>query len=464
MPDLRIAMVASEMTPFAKTGGLADVVGSLPFALGQLGVEVHVFLPRYGSIRETRPQLALGQGVSLHFIDHEPFFNRPGLYGNSDGDYPDNLERFSFFCRKALTCLKREELDVDLVHAHDWQAALSVVYLKTHHRQDPFFSKMKTVLTIHNLAYQGVFSRDRYPRLELPWELFGIEGLEFYDKVNLLKGGLLFADLLTTVSPTYAREIQTLPLGAGLDGVLRMRAEDLVGILNGIDGGLWNPATDERIGFRYSENRLQGKAKNKAALQKALGLPVDRRSFLIGMVSRLDWQKGLDLVKEAALEWRRLPVQLVILGEGDKAIERALAKSLGGLSYVRLKFIFDEGLAHRIYAASDIFLMPSRYEPCGLGQMIAMRYGAVPVVRATGGLLDTVVDVADSPEGNGFCFGPYEAQALTQALKRALAFYEKASNWQALARRGMKADFSWNRAAQAYLRLYEKLASCSSLA
>lgn len=464
MPNLKVAMVVSEMTPFAKTGGLADVAGALPLALGKLGLEVHLFLPRYAQVRETRPRIALSSGVTIHFIDHEPFFNRPGLYGNSLGDYPDNLERFSFFCRKVLAELKAEGIHMDLLHAHDWQAALSMIYLKTQHKNDPFFADTKTLFTIHNLAYQGIFSRDQYPKLELPWNLFGIDGLEFYDKVNLLKGGLLFADFLTTVSPTYAKEIQTSELGAGLDGVLRRRADDLVGILNGIDMNVWNPATDLQIGFRYDVQRSEEKVKNKEALQKELGLPVDRRIFLVGMVNRLDSQKGLDLVAQAAPILGRLPIQGVILGEGDKAIERTLQKTLGNLSNVRLRFTFDDALAHRIYAAADAFLMPSRYEPCGLGQMIAMRYGAVPIVRATGGLKDTVVDQGDSSEGNGFSFSPYDSQALTQTLSRALATYAKPREWKALMHRGMKADFSWGQSALAYRRLYEKLMACSSLA
>lgn len=460
---MRVAMVVSEMTPFAKTGGLADVAGALPEALGKLGLEVHVFLPRYAQIRESRPRVAICRGVTVHFIDHEPFFNRAGLYGDSSGDYPDNLERFAFFCRKVLVRIKEEGIPIHLLHAHDWQGALAAVYLKTLYRNDPFFSETKTVFTIHNLAYQGVFSRDQYPKLELPWKLFGVNGLEFYDKVNLLKGGLLFSDCLTTVSPTYSKEIQTLELGAGLDGVLRMRANDLVGILNGIDVNVWNPATDAQIGFRYDEGHLKEKVRNKEALQKELGLPINPKAFLVGMVNRLASQKGLDLVMEVIPRLSGLAIQWAILGQGEDSIQQALRKTLDLLPHVRLELTFDDALAHRIYAGADAFLMPSHYEPCGLGQMIAMRYGTVPIVRATGGLNDTIVDASNS-HGTGFSFGPYSAPALADAVSRALRAYGNPAVWEGLIRRGMSADFSWNESALKYLRLYEKLVSCSSLA
>ena len=452
---MTVAMVVSEMEPFAKTGGLADVAGALPLALGRLGVQVHVIVPRYSVVQEKQPQVKISEGVEVHFIDHEDYFQRIGLYGGSNGDYPDNLDRFSFFCRQSLSLLKEKGIRPDILHAHDWQAALSIVYQKSVFQKDPFFARMRSVFTIHNLAYQGLFPKDQYPRCGLPWELFHIDGLEYYDKVNLLKGGLVFADRLTTVSPTYAREIQIPDQGEGLEGVLRFRSKDLLGILNGIDQDLWNPATDRALGHRFDSKRLAGKAKNKEALQKEMKLPVSSKIPLMGMVTRLASQKGLDLVVQALPGLSPLGVQLVVLGSGDRPIEQALESAAKNSSTVRVHLGFDANLARRIYAGSDLFLMPSRYEPCGLGQMIAMRYGAVPLVRSTGGLADTVRE--DGLEGNGFCFRPYDSQAFLQAVQRAVGFYRASGRWKVVQLRGMTTDFSWRRSAREYLRLYEKI-------
>lgn len=451
-------MVVSEMEPFAKTGGLADVAGALPKALGSLGVEIRVFLPRYSCVKEARPSVEAAPGVSVHFVDHPDYFNRPALYGNSDGDYPDNLDRFGFFCRQAFHAMKSSRFQPDLIHAHDWQSALSVVYLANRFKEDPFFAGTASVFTIHNLAYQGLFSKDQFPRLELPWSLFALNGLEFYDRVNLLKGGLLFAQALTTVSPSYSREIQTKEQGEGLDGVLRMRSRDLTGILNGIDQAQWNPAEDSQIPHRFDGRRLNLKAKNKAALQKEVGLPVDSKAFLVGMVTRLASQKGLDWVVEALPRLTSMGIQLVILGSGDRAIEEALSRAASSSKTIRLRLAFDNALAHRIYAGSDAFLMPSRYEPCGLGQMIAMRYGTVPIVRQTGGLNDTVAEAHASEDGgNGFCFQSQQPQALADAVWRALGFYRNGAKWRALQKRVMGIDFSWGHSAREYLKLYEKV-------
>lgn len=450
-------MVASEMEPFAKTGGLADVVGALSPALAKRGVEVHAFMPGYAGVKETGPKARPAPGVTVHFIEHPEYFSRPALYGGPDGDYPDNLDRFSYFCRQVFERMRAEKIRPDLIHAHDWQAALSVVYLAHLYREDPFFANLPSVFTIHNLAYQGLFSEDQFPKLGLPWSLFSIDGLEFYDRVNLLKGGLVFARALTTVSPSYAREIQSPGAGEGLDGVLRARSGDLVGILNGIDTEAWNPASDRAIPSPFDWKRLKGKARDKEALQKEVGLPVSADAFLVGMVTRLASQKGVDLVVEALPRLNQMGVQLVILGSGDRTIEEAL-KAAGASSSVRVRLVFDNALAHRIYAGSDAFLMPSRYEPCGLGQMIAMRYGTVPIVRATGGLADTVFEASTGdPKGNGFCFQPLESRAVTEAVGRALERYRNRSDWRKLQQRGMSADFSWTRSAQEYLKLYEKL-------
>ncbi len=455
---MRVAMVVSEMEPFAKTGGLADVAGALPLALGKLGVQVHVFLPRYGSIRQTGPKEKIGRGITVHFIDHEHYFRRPKLYGESNGDYPDNLERFSFFCRRALERMKSEGIRPDLLHAHDWQAALGVVYLRSLAGSDPFFSSTRSVFTVHNLAYQGLFPKEEYPRTGLPWELFQMEGLEFWGKVNLLKGGLLFADMLTTVSPTYSKEIQTPDQGEGLDGVLRKRSRDLVGILNGIDQAIWDPAADPHLPVRFDHRSMRAKAQVKAALQKEVGLPVNPGAFLIGMVTRLASQKGLDLVVSALPRMLKLPVQLVILGSGDRPIEEQLERASKESPSIRVRLAFDNPLAHRIYAGADAFLMPSRYEPCGLGQMIALRYGTIPVVRATGGLNDTIRDLEqDSQRGNGFSFRPYEPEPLVGAIRRALAWHRDKARWHQVQVRGMKTDFSWDQSAREYVRLYENL-------
>lgn len=451
-------MVVSEMTPFAKTGGLADVAGALPLALAKVGIQVHLFLPRYLTVKTDEEQLPIADRVTVHWIDHETYFKRPGLYGEGGTDYPDNLDRFSFFSRASLARMKREDLRVDLLHAHDWQTALTVVYLKSRFKADPFFSSIRTVFTVHNLGYQGIFPKDEYPKLGLPWELFTLEGLEFYNQVNLLKGGLLFADRLTTVSPTYSKEICAREQGYGLEGLLRKRSHELVGILNGIDSEIWNPATDRLLPFRYDVASLAQKAKNRVALQKELKLGAESVP-LIGMVTRLASQKGLDLVVEALPDLVKRGIQIVLLGSGDRSIEKALETAARGIPSVRVRLGFDEGLAHRIYAGADLFLMPSRYEPCGLGQMIAMRYGTLPLVRATGGLADTVIDEGDTPSsrGNGFCFQEYGAKALLQAVDRALAVYRDPTRWAVLQRRGMTTDFSWDRSAEEYLALYESL-------
>ena len=455
---MKVAMVVSEMEPFAKTGGLADVAGSLPLALAALGLEVHVFMPRYACIKESADQTTLAHGVTVHFIRHEGYFQRPELYGGADGDYPDNLERFSFFCRQVFVAMKSAGIRPDILHAHDWQAALSVVYCAKQFRQDPVFSKTRSALTVHNLGYQGVFPKEEYPKLGLPWELFSMDGFEFYDKVNLLKGGLLHADALTTVSPTYAKEIQAPEGGAGLDGVLRARSRELVGILNGLDQQSWNPATDQELPFHYDEKRLKEKSKNKTALQEELGLPVSPKTMLVGMVTRLAAQKGVDLVIEALPKLLKLDLQLVILGVGDRAIQEQLHQAAKKQAGVRAHIGFNEPLARRIYAGADAFLMPSRYEPCGLGQMIAMRYGAVPIVRATGGLADTVLDVRTHDRtGTGFCFRSSDPTSLTGAVHRAVEVFKEPRRWENLQRRCIKSDFSWDRSAQEYTKLYERL-------
>lgn len=451
---MNIAMVASEGVPFSKTGGLADVVGALPLALERLGHEVVVILPKYKGTAHRRA--TIGHGIPVLFVEHDGYFGREHLYGGKDGDYPDNLERFSFFAWRALETLKEANFRPDAIHVHDWQAALIPVYLATTYRDDPVVGQATTLLTVHNLAYQGVFPKSEFPKLGLPWELFHLEGLEYYDQVNLLKGGLMFAKRLNTVSPTYAQEIQTPEYGCGLDGVLRKRRADLAGVLNGIDTALWDPAADKALAAPFSAAKPAGKAAAKRALQAALGLPTDPAVPLVGMITRLAAQKGLDLVAAAMEDFASLGVQLAVLGTGDRVFHEqfeALGRRFPKTLAVRLSF--DDRLARQIYAGSDLFLMPSRFEPCGLGQMIAMRYGAIPVVRKTGGLADTVVEAsADGSKGNGFLFEAAEPSELLAAVRRALALYRRRAAWGALQRRAMQSDWSWERAARCYVELY----------
>ena len=455
---MKVAFVASEMVPYAKTGGLADVIGTLPFSLAQLGVQVDVWIPHYSSVRSNDLSAEGARGVTVHFIHQDSYFHREGLYGNAHGDYPDNLERFSYFSRQVLVEIKKAGVCPDILHLHDWQTALVPVYHRTEFQRDPFFAQTKTLLTIHNLAYQGVFPINQYSLLGLPKDLLRMDGLEFYDKINFLKGGLLFAQALTTVSPTYAAEIQTAEHGSGLEGVIQQRSQDLVGILNGLDENVWNPATDESIAQQYDQHHLEEKLKNKLALQKQMKLVSHPRIPVLRMVSRFDSQKGFDLLLEMIPLLAKLNVQLVILGSGQKDIQESLEKAARFCRCLRVQSAFDQSLARRIYAGADLFLMPSRYEPCGLGQLIAMRYGTIPIVRATGGLVDTVSDYDPVlARGNGFCFTPYDADAFLGAIQRALDLYGRPKEWAALQRRGMKTDFSWEQSARHYHKLYSQL-------
>jgi starch synthase len=492
--------------PFVKTGGLADVAAALPAALAERGVEVTVMLPRYRGVRECgvdmRPcepplvPVTIGPytvkvsletalvphrpvpdgGVRVVCLGYDPYFDRPCLYGSQGGygagggDYPDNAQRFSLFSRAVIEAAGALGLSPDIYHVNDWQTALVCAYLKAQGGGNP--AKAKSVLTIHNIGYQGMFWKWDLPWTGLGWELFNPEGVEFYDHVNFLKAGIIFADAVTTVSPTYAREIRSSPeFGRGLEGVLRSRAGDLVGIVNGVDGDVWNPATDGFLPARYSARDMSGKAECKAALQAECGLPVAEAAPLIASVGRLTEQKGTGLVLDCVEDVLDSDpdCQFVFLGTGDGDLERRLegvaARRPGS---VRANVGFDEGLAHRIEAGSDVFLMPSRYEPCGLSQLYSMIYGTIPVVRRTGGLADTVVDSLDkgSPEGDesegtGFVFEESTPEALLKCVRRALARYRRPEAWRALLRRAMKGDWSWDRSAGQYVRLYERLLGAS---
>jgi starch synthase len=477
---MKIFMAASECVPLAKTGGLGDVVGPLAAALRGLGAETAVVLPAYQSILEggfsleetaLEVEAALGKepvigkvlkttlesGVTAYLIREDRYFRRPQLYGTAQGDYPDNAERFAFFSRAALD-LARATGPWDVIHCHDWQTALAPALQKTAAASRPGAEKSKTVLTIHNLAYQGIFPPSAWNLLNLDARYFAPPYLEFYGRVNLLKGGIVFADALTTVSRKYAQEILTPEYGCGLDGVLRGRAGDLRGILNGVDYRAWNPMTDPHIKKNYGPNDLGGKAVCRDDLQEIYRLPKSSAP-LIGMVSRLADQKGLDIFLEALDDLLAMDLQIAILGAGDEKYQALLAKlPLAHPGKIGVAIGFDDALAHKIEAGADMFLMPSRYEPCGLNQIYSLKYGTVPVVRATGGLDDTIVDYDPaSGTGNGFKFREYAAAALVESVARAVAVYDEKDSWRRVIANGMAADFSWENSAREYLALYRSL-------
>jgi len=477
---MKILLVTPEATPFAKTGGLADVAGALPRALRRLGHDVRLILPFYRSVAEKNLALAdvawpvqcvvagqprsgrvretLWGDIPVYLVEQPDYFDRPYLYGGPDGDAPDNAERFGFFCRAVLDFLRRGPFRADVLHLNDWQTALLPVLLRTELAGTPFADRLGTVLTIHNLGYQGLFPPRELATLGLSRELFTIDGLEYHGRISLLKGGVVFADLLTTVSETYCREIQTPEQGLGFDGILRTRRTDLHGVVNGLDPNQWDPRQDPALPASYDAQDLHGKARCKRALQREMGLDVASKTPLVALVTRLDPQKGLDLVDTA---WDKLlarGVQLVLLGTGERSLmERFAARGEAAKDRAAVRLTFDDGLARRIYAGSDLFLMPSRYEPCGLGQLIALRYGSVPLVRRTGGLADTVTDVAADPaRANGFVFETADSEAMLAALDRALELFCRRRQWLELVRRGMRADLSWDRPARRYLELYRK--------
>lgn len=498
-PKQRIVLAASEVVGLAKTGGLADVVGSLPPALVRRGHECAVFMPLYRSVRAgvlpispTGLQFAIpirarvvpgslwktslpGTGVPVYLIEQAEFFERDdpregrGLYqytlpAGQRRDYPDNCERFVFFCRAVLQTIESLGLRPTILHANDWQTGLLPVYLREEYQHRPGFGDLRSLFTIHNIGYQGTFWHWDLPITGLDWKLFNHRQLEFYGQLCLLKGGIVFSDMISTVSPTYAREIQTAAFGCGLEGVLTERRHQLFGIVNGVDYGVWDPATDRHLVRTYGpEEVVEGKRACKKALQTRFGLTPNEAAPLLGVVARLAHQKGIDLISATA-EWLLAQgAQLVVLGEGEpgyhvffEELKRKHPEQVG-------VFIgFDEPLAHQIEAGSDIFLMPSLYEPSGLNQLYSLKYGAVPVVRATGGLADTIVDCNPSTLSaglaTGFLFTQYAQDAFRAALERALKIYrEEPQNWLKLIRNGMRQDWSWDRVAVDYERLYAKL-------
>ena len=477
---LSILQIASEAQPFAKTGGLADVLGGLPPALARLGCDVTVAVPKYrGVITDGREserfpvtlggytsdvgfiEAPLADGARALLIDCPDLYDRDGIYGVGMVDFPDNARRFAMLVRAALEWVGRR-VRPSVVHAHDWQAGLAPVYLRTLYADHPVIGGTPSVFTIHNLAYQGLFEPIWLPRLDLGWELLAIDRLEFWHRISFLKGGINYADAITTVSPRYAEEIQTPQLGFGFDGIIRGRARDLVGILNGIDDVEWDPAGDRYLTTTYTGNDLSGKAAAKAALLQRYGLPADSGALkrpVVGMVSRMVDQKGFDLIAAASPDLVRLDATFVVLGTGESRYEELwthLAEAHRDRIGVRIGF--DEGLAHLIEAGADIFLMPSRFEPCGLNQMYSLRYGTVPVVRAVGGLADTVVDYKPGRRmATGFVFADYTPAAMLEALRRALRLYSEPTKWRALQRAGMRKDYSWDRSAAEYVKIYRRV-------
>ena len=461
---MQIVFVASECVPFSKTGGLADVVGALPGALAALGHQVSVFLPRYRQTKLTDAQtvvrsitvpfddryrfcsvLTIGAhaGVRFYFVEYPPFFDRDALYGTSAGDYPDNAERFALFCRAVLEATKILGVP-QLFHCHDWQSALLPVLLHTQYEEDPAFREVATVLTIHNIGYQGLFAPDTLALLTLPWDLFTIDKMEFFGQVNFLKGALAYSDFVTTVSKKYAQEIQTSEFGFGLEGVLRDRSATVAGILNGVDYNEWGPQVDKYTIAKYSPGDLSGKAACKQDLLAAFGMATaDPRVPVIGIVSRFAAQKGFDLIAQIMERLAREEVIVVALGNGDKTYEEMFLRLNKQFpKKIAVKVAYDNAIAHKIEAGSDMFLMPSRYEPCGLNQIYSLKYGTVPIVRATGGLDDTI-EPWDSRtgKGTGFKFTEYSGESLLLTIREALRAFHDQTSWQVLMRNGMMKDF-----------------------
>ncbi len=477
---LSALLAASEVSPFAKTGGLGDVLGSLPAVLASRGVRVSVVMPAYRAVLQGNfpvddtgivlsvpigadheacqvLKTTASGGVPLYLLRADRYFDRDGLYGTADQDYPDNAERFVFFSRAVLElmCLQPHHI----LHAHDWHAALAVVFLKTQPLRYPALPDVKTVMTVHNLGYQGRFANTAWPLLDLDWSLFNYRCLEFYNDINFLKGGIVFADAVTTVSPSYAAEIMTPEQGFGLDGVLHERADRVFGILNGVDYSIWNPDTDPYLARNFSITHLAGKKHCQQSLRQYFHLDPTANAPVIGMVTRLSRQKGLDLVQEAFDRLLETGCQFVLLGTGDSDLQDYFRDV--GLKYsgrVGVEIGFRDDLAHRIIAGSDMLLMPSLYEPGGLTQLYGLRYGTIPVVRATGGLKDTVVPWnPDRKTGNGFSFTAYRSDALLAAVQQAVTLFRQPKDWAKLVKNAMKSDFSWAKSAAAYVRIYRRL-------
>lgn len=493
---MNILLASSEVVPFAKTGGLADVCGALPVELARLGHHVVVMMPAYRSTRtcgqlleptNVRFDVPIGSkivrgqllrstlpdsDVPVYLVEQDDYYDRPDLYRSKGEDYRDNCERFVFFCRAVLESVRLLQLEVDILHCNDWQTGLLPAILKIDYGHTPGYDHIASLMTIHNMAYQGHFWHWDMLLTGVDWKYFNWRQMEFYGGLNLLKTGLVFADAINTVSPTYAKEIQSAPLGCGLEGVLQQRADVLSGIVNGVSYDVWNPATDPNIAAQYDDTSwTAGKAFCKAALQREFGLPEEHRTPVIGLVGRLADQKGWDLVAEVMRRWvREQDVQWIILGTGEPQYHELLQSLASEYpNRVGLKLAFSDPLAHRIEAGSDLFLMPSQYEPCGLNQLYSLKYGTVPVVRATGGLVDTITHA--TPENiedgiaNGFSFEHYDPVELERTLLQALNVYRhEPDTWAKLVVTGMRQDWSWGNSARRYVELYNSMNARNPLA
>ena len=477
---MNILLASSEVFPFSKTGGLADMVGALARALANAGHEARVVTPLYRGIREKFPalrkvawyfDLPLGlkniqaelweldvvRGLKIYFIDQPGYFNRPGIYQENHHSYADNDARYIFLSKCVAHLARYLPWRPDVVHVHDWQVGL-VPALILQQKMEGWGNPPATCLTIHNLAYQGIFPEEAFALTNLPENIYHTEGAEFFGLLNCLKAGIAYADFITTVSPRYAREITTEEYGCGLDGILRRRQKDLVGILNGVDYNEWKTTKNPHLPKPYSAGRMAGKKDNKLSLQKLVGLPADESIPLFGTISRLAEQKGVDIQLGALAEMLNTQMQFVLLGSGSPEYERGyreLARQFPGK--VAVRFAYDETLAHQIEAGCDFFLMPSRFEPCGLNQMYSLRYGTIPIVRATGGLDDSVIDWTQNPKlATGIKFSEYGARSLAKAIRKALVLFNQKKLLRTCQRNAMNADFSWERAVYSYLDIYKK--------
>jgi starch synthase len=477
---MKVLLTASEAVPFVKTGGLGDVIGTLVNEYMKRGIKASLILPFYRTIKKHARDLGIkslekkiviplgdsletgnlwkgktSEGAPAYFIENDKFYDRDDLYGTAEGDYPDNVFRFTFYDRAVCETIMALGLHFDVIHCNDWQTGLIPVYTKTIYKNN--FSKTATLMTIHNLGYQGLFWSMHMPITGLGWNLFSVDGLEFFNKINFLKGGILFADVINTVSKNYAKEILTKEYGFGLDGVLRSRKKDLYGIINGIDYTEWDPEHDSFIPANFSIMDFSGKNECKTYLQKTCALPPSK-SMLIGMVTRLTSQKGVDLVADAIEDILTLGAEIVILGKGDKPFHRVFLEIQKKYKkQFSVTIGFDNKLAHNIYAGADIFLMPSQYEPCGLGQLIALRYGTIPVGRKIGGLIDTILEYKpNNGNGTGFLFDGYSSDELLRAVKVANKFFQNKKHWLKIQKNAMSHNFSWSHSAEEYSILYKE--------
>jgi len=479
---LKILFATPEAVPFAKTGGLADVAGALPKPLRALGCELKLMMPYYRMVKNSglphqylgeEVEVSLGdeklkadiylghlsQDIPVYFIGRDEFFDRESLYNTPKGDYFDNAERFVFFSKAALNLCRRIGFSPDILHHHDWQTGLIPAYFKSTFKSDPFYSRTAAVFTIHNIAYQGLFRKEKFTVTGLPAEMYNPEGLEFWERINFMKAGIVYADAINTVSKKYSEEIQTPEYGYGLEGILRKRKESLYGILNGVDYEDWDPAHDPHLASHYDSKDLSGKRECKKDLLNEFHLPPSLENVpLFGMISRLADQKGFDLLVEILESFFALDIGFILLGTGEQKYHdlfTQVAKKYPQKAGIRIAY--DDRLAHKIEGGADFFLMPSKYEPCGLNQIYSLKYGTIPVVRATGGLDDTIVHYDPATrKGNGFRFTRYEAKEFFNTVKGAISFYGQPPHWKQLLQNAMTADFSWKRSAEAYLKLYRK--------